>query len=420
MEKPEPSETLCIDNSTNIEPMRDLTDKHTPRALPVKGVRSLLLVLIIGGGLGIAADRLLLAPKRSPELTRSAAASIAEQQSPFTRVGDRIVVPPNSLLRSQLGVAEVTSQEVSRKLTLPAMVEADPARTVKVLPPVGGLVTALDVELGQRVEKGRELVVIDSGDLALAYSDRDKARAQLTLTKKALDRMMTLERVTAISVKDREGAQNDYAQAQAELERTELRLRAIGATAELKEGDRHLVVKAPVSGSVIDLEIAAGTVINDPTAAIMTIANLDTVWVTANVPEKDISFVYAGQTVDVTFPSYPEKAFSGKVLFVSDVIEPDTRRNKVRIAFDNSDKILKPNMFANATFVAPSVSQLTVPTSALLMTNDTTSVFVEVADWAFERRTVEIASQEGTSVAIKSGLQKGDRVVIKGGVRIND
>ena len=396
------------------------TDKQKIQVPPGRGSRSLVLVLVIGAGVGSAVDHLVFAPKRSAELAQSAAASAAEQQAPFTRVGDRIVVPPNSLLRSQLAVAQVVAKEVARKLVLPAVVEADPAHTVKVLPPVGGLVAALDVELGQRVEKGRDLVVIDSGDLALAYSDRDKARAQLMLTKKALDRMMALEKVTAIAIKDREGAQNDNAQAQAELERTELRLRAIGAAAELKEGDRHLIVKAPVSGSIIDLQIAAGAVINDPTAAMMTIANLDTVWVTANVPEKDISFVYPGQTVDVTFPSYPGKEYSGKVLFVSDLIEADTKRNKVRIAFDNPNKNLKPNMFANATFVAPSVSQLTVPTSALLMTNDTTSVFVEVADWAFERRNIEIASQEGIDVAIKAGLQAGDRVVIKGGVRIND
>jgi len=152
----------------------------------------------------------------------------------------------------------------------------------------------------------------------------------------------------------------------------------------------------------------------------MTIANLDTIWVTANVPEKDIAFVFPGQTVNVTFRSYPDDVFSGKVLFVSDVVESDTRRNKVRIAFDNPDKLLKPNMFADATFVAPSASRLIVPTSALMMTNDATSVFVEVSDWAFERRNVEIAYQEGTTVTIKAGLRPGERVVVKGGVRLND
>jgi membrane fusion protein, heavy metal efflux system len=152
----------------------------------------------------------------------------------------------------------------------------------------------------------------------------------------------------------------------------------------------------------------------------ITIANLDTIWVTANVPEKDIAFVFPGQTVNVTFRSYPDDVFTGKVLFVSDVVESDTRRNKVRIAFDNPDKMLKPNMFADATFVAPSMSRPMAPTAALLMTNDRTSVFVEVSDWAFERRTVEIAYQEGPAVAIKSGIRPGDRIVTKAAVRLND
>jgi cobalt-zinc-cadmium efflux system membrane fusion protein len=108
------------------------------------------------------------------------------------------------------------------------------------------------------------------------------------------------------------------------------------------------------------------------------------------------------------------------VLFVSDVLEPDTRRTKVRIAVDNPNKAFKPGMFATDAFIAPPVSRLVVRTSALVMTNDTTSVFVEVADWAFERRNVEIANQGGATAVIKSGLSPGDRVVVKGGVRLND
>jgi membrane fusion protein, heavy metal efflux system len=208
--------------------------------------------------------------------------------------------------------------------------------------------------------------------------------------------------------------------AEAPFSRAESRLRAVGAPADQKADSRLLSVKAPVSRSVIALEVAPGAFVNDPTAAMMTIASLDKVWVTANVPEKDVSFIFTGQTAKVIFASYPEKVFGGKVLFISDVIEPDTRRNKVRIAFDNPDKALKPNMFANATFVAPPVMRITVPNSALLMTNDKTSVFVEVASWAFERRNVEIANQDSAAAAVRSGLQPGERVVVKGGVRLND
>jgi len=399
-----------------------MTDQLQPAALQEDNRGNsgrVILVGVVGAVLGIAGTWYMLVPSRTPAVDRAVAAAAAAQPA-LRRIGDRMVVPPDSPLRRVLTVEEPAMREVARSLVLPAIVEADPARTVKVLPPVSGLVVQLKVQLGARVKQGQELAVIDSGDLAQAYSDVEKARATLTMTKKAIDRQMGLEKAGGAAVKEREQAENDHAQAVSELERSQTRLRAMGIPADQKEPSRLLSVKAPVDGSVIDLQVAPGAFLNDTAAAMMTISNLDTIWVTANVPEKDIAFVFTGQTVNVTFRSYPDKIFEGKVLFVSDVVEPDTRRNKVRIAFENPDKALKPNMFADATFLAPSVSRLMVPTSALVLTNDRTNVFVEAAEWAFERRDIEIAYQEGAMIAIKSGVKPGERVVVKGAVRLND
>jgi cobalt-zinc-cadmium efflux system membrane fusion protein len=389
-------------------------DSEVGKAKPKVAGRTILLI-VLGLVIGIATDRYLMAPRGIADVAQSTEVPAGP---PFTRVGERIVVPPDSLLRSLLVVKEAQANEVAHTLVLPAIVEADPGRTVKVLPPLTGRVISLKVQLGERVTQGQELAVIDSGDLAQAYSDDEKAKTVLTLTKQALDRQMGLEKSGGAAIKDREQAQSDYAQAQSELERAETRLRSLGVSAD--QPTRLLMLKAPADGSITDLEIAQGDYINDPTATAMTISNLDTIWVTANVPEKDTSFVFNGQAVNVAFPAYPDQSFSGKVLFVSDVLEPDTRRTKVRIAFDNPSKALKPNMFANATFVAPAVSRLTIPTSALLMSNDSTSVFIEAAPWAFERRIIEVDYQEGDNVTVKSGLQPGERVVVKGGVRLND
>jgi membrane fusion protein, heavy metal efflux system len=394
--------------------LRMTMSQETPPEHRSRPSRAWLLILI-GVVAGVAGERLVVPSKSETER-----ATPAVPPAPFTRVGDRIIVPETSLLRTQLAVEPAAARDVARELVLPAMVEADPARTVNVMPPVTGRVIDLMAQLGGRVTKGEQLAVIDSSDLAQALSDEEKARSALKLTKQTLDRLMVLEKTSAIAVKDREQAQSDYAQAVSELDRADARLRAIGAPLDAKANSRLLSVKSPIAGSVIALQVAPGAYVNDPTAAMMTIANLDVVWVTANVPEKDVSFVYPGQTVKVAVASYPGRALNGKVLFVSDVIEPDTRRNKVRIEFQNKDKALKPNMFATVTFVAPPVTQITVPNSALLMTNDKTSVFVEVESWAFERRIVEISYQEGTATAIKSGLRTGDRVVVKGAVRLND
>jgi cobalt-zinc-cadmium efflux system membrane fusion protein len=345
--------------------------------------------------------------------------------------GARVSVPEGSPLRGKLTVSAVSQREIQRKLVLPAVVEADPSRTVKVLPPVTGRVTDLMVQLGERVVQGQELAVIDSGDLAQAYADIEKARSVVTLTKKGLDRQLGLEKAGGAAIKDREQAQSDYDQAVAELERAESRLRAMGVLAnpppygpqragEGREGARLLTLKAPAAGSVIDLQVARGAFLNDPTAAIMTIADLGTVWVTANVPEKDTALVTKGQDVEVVLSAYPNEVFAGKVLFVSDILDPDTRRTKIRIAFENPDIKLKPNMFADATFLAPRQMVQVVPTRALVLKNETDRVFVEVAPWTFEARPVEVGFQQADQAIVEHGLKAGERIVVKGGVLLND
>jgi cobalt-zinc-cadmium efflux system membrane fusion protein len=118
--------------------------------------------------------------------------------------------------------------------------------------------------------------------------------------------------------------------------------------------------------------------------------------------------------------AYPDRPLHGKVLIVGDVIEPDSRRNKIRIAFANADYALKPNMFATVTLIGPSQPQVVLPSSSLLMNNDRTTVFVATAPWTFERRTVEPQLEEGPSVAIRSGISAGEQVVVKGGILLND
>jgi cobalt-zinc-cadmium efflux system membrane fusion protein len=359
-------------------------------------------------------------------LARPPAVLPQRESAAVAREGTRIIVPEGSPVRGKLTIGPVGEQVIQRKLVLPAVVEADPASTVKVLPPVTGRVTDLMVQLGERVTQGQELAVIDSGDLAQAYADIEKAKSVVTLTKKALDRQLGLEKAGGAAIRDREQAQSDHIQAVAELERAESRLRAMGVQADQKdqkdqkEEARLLTLKAPAAGSVIDLQVARGAFLNDLTAAIMTIANLGTIWVTANVPENDTARVTQGQDVEVVLPAYPGEVFAGKVLFVSDILDPDTRRTKVRIAFSNPDIRMKPNMFAEATFVAPRRTAPVVPAQALILKNETDQVFVEVAPWTFEARAVEVGFQQGDRAVIERGLKPGERVVMKGGVLLND
>src|SRR5262249_6479536 len=199
-------------------------------------------------------------------------------------------------------------------------------------------------------------------------------------------RQRDLSKIGGGSLKDQLQAETDYVTADVEHQRADARLRQIGVDPEAKDPMRTVTITAPIAGSVIDLSIAPGAFWNDSTAVLMTLADLTSVWVTANVPEKDTTLITKGQPVDVVFSAYPGELFKGEVLFVSDVLDPDTRRTKVRIVFQNEDMRLKPNMFATVTFFAPPVVVPAVPASALVLKNDRDRVFVEVAPWTFTTR----------------------------------
>jgi cobalt-zinc-cadmium efflux system membrane fusion protein len=371
------------------------------------------------GGIGLGLLLLIALLTHGFGLLGRAGKGSAEPQL-MVRQGDKILVPEGSSLRSRLGVMAAAAHAVNPKLSLPAVVESDPARTAAVLTPLSGRLIALKVALGDRVSRGQVVAVIDSPDLAQAYNDNEKAADSLKLTERNLGRQEAQNKLGVASDKDLDQARSDHTQSAAEYTRTQARLKMLGASATPTPASRQLSVLAPVGGSVTALSVAPGNMINDPTQPLMTIADLSTVWITAMVPEKDIAGVAKNQDAQVSLAAYPERLLRGKVLFLSDVIEPDSRRGKMRIAFANADYALKPNMFATVVLSVSARSLVVVPSSALLMNNDRTSVFVATAPWTFERRTVDAELEEGTSVAIRSGVAAGEQVLVKGAILLND
>lgn len=346
------------------------------------------------------------------------AAQHTAEHPQIVRRGVSIFIPEGSPYRARIVVEPVQVKNISRSRVVTGTVEPDPGRTVKILAPVAGRVSELDVALGDSVKKGQKLATIDSGDLAQAVADAEKARATVKLTKSALDRAVGLNKAGGLALRELEQAQNDYHQATSELKRAEARLEVIGDSGQVS-GQRQIVLTAPIDGTITTLETAPGDFIDNATESMMTISNLEKVWVTASVQEKDLSFVQKDERVEVSLLAYPGEVFAGRVQVISQLLEADTRRNKVRISFDNPHGIFKINMFATIRFFAPAAQSLLVPSSALFIVNDATSVFIETAPWTFQRKPVLIESDYEGSTIVR-GLEPGQRIVVRGGVLLND
>ena len=343
----------------------------------------------------------------------------AQPVEPVVHQGALRSVPAASPLRKALAVAEVSEQPVQRPITVPGVVEADPARLIRVVPPVSGRIDKLYKRLGDTVKVGDALFTLDSADLAQAWSDAGKAQVALTLAQHNLERQQELSRAEIAARKDLQQAESDQAQAANEAQRTKARLSQLGTTWGQGSG-RQYTLRSPIAGHVIDQAGAQGGFWNDTNAPIMTVADLSTVWLSASVQEKDLAAVFVGQAATITLNAYAGESFSGTVRTIAQVLDPDTRTVKVRVVLDNRAGRFRPGMFASAVFSGPSHLSAVVPAAALVQDGFNTRVFVEQSPWVFTPRIVKTGARVNELIEITEGLRAGERIVVRDGVLLND
>jgi len=327
----------------------------------------------------------------------------------YERQGNRVLVPKGSPLRDRIKVEPATEQLIQSQLLAPASVESDPARLAKISPPLSGRVEKLFVHLGDRVEKGQPLLILNAPDLVQAQADFVKAQSGLAQSQKTYARQKDLHEHGIGAQRDLEQAETDRTVAQSELGRAKKRLEQLGVSTDAPVGP--LVVRSPITGRVVDLAVTGGEFKNDMNAVLMTVADLSTVWLTASVQEKDLRRVKVGDEATAVFSAYPDEHFVGKVFSVADLLDLDTRSVKVRVAIDNPDGRFKPGMFATVRFAGTSTPRVVVPTTALVQRGDESFAFVEVGDFVFEPRRVATGPQQGGVTVITEGLDAGTRVV---------
>ncbi len=380
----------------------------------------------------------------------------------FVRQGQNIQIPAGSALRAAMELRTVKSVSKPHLVSFPGSIEADPSAVANILPPAAGRLLSMKVKWGEYVQKNQIIAEIGSNDLAQAHADYQVATSRVQLTSNILTRAQAVFRVGGNSFQDVQQAENDYLIAKTEEKRIKERLKLLGGldTQSAEETcsvkllkDKHpnptkvrsgpagetaknlsqsceraiaqrpdniLKIRSPISGQVININYGTGTFINDPTSILMTVINIKKVWVTANIPENLIGYIKPGQLVDIYLPAYPEQVSHGKVGFLNAVMDPDTRTNKTRIDILNLGRELLPNMFATVQIQVPQPKKVMIPISSILMQNETTSVFVEKTPWVCERRTVQLGLEDGQEVRVLSGLKPGERIVVSGGVFIND
>jgi len=235
-------------------------------------------------------------------------------------------------------------------LILSGEIAADANRTARVFPRVGGQVLRVGVDLGDEVKQGQVLAVLQSREIAELQNQSTAGTAELAVARKNLAVAEELFDNGLAAGQDVFKARAELARATGTATRNHRQLDTYG----LARGGQY-ELKAPVSGYVIEKNVAAGLRFNaaDMPAA-FTVANLDSVWVMANVFESDLTLVHRSQAVEITTLSYPDQALQGRINQVFHVLDHDSKVMKVRCTLPNPGHLLKPGMHAQVRVLAAS------------------------------------------------------------------
>jgi len=313
----------------------------------------------------------------------------------------------------RFSLATVEQERAFAELKVNGVVAPDVSRTVPVLSLAGGRAVDIGARLGDDVMKGQVLLRINSPDVALAFSDYEKFRADELLARRQLERSQLLFAKGAIAKKDLETAEDAEQKAKVDLETAAERIRILGA--DLNHPSPIVEVRAPSSGTIIEQNVTGGTGVRsmDNSPNLFTIADLSRVWVLCDVYENDLSRVHLGDFAEVRLNAYPDRVFKGRVGNISRVLDPATRTAKVRLELENSGHLMRAGMFATATFRAQTGQMRPViPTAAILRLHDKDWVFCPEGGRRFRRMEIQAGpvASDG-SQEVLSGLSPGDKVV---------
>lgn len=220
------------------------------------------------------------------------------------------------------------------------------------------------------------------------------------------------------SVQKLKGAGKDVVQINNRLlEAARRKLQLLGvsdeAVAQLEQTRRandHMTIYAQFGGTVLEKLLLPGAYIM-PGEKLYSLSDLSTVWMYADLYEKDLADIKVGQPVTVTSNAYPGEVFSGQVTFINPILDDSSRTVKVRVAMGNPGGRLKPNLFVNAAINVPLGETLVVPESSLLDTGTRKVVFVAQGEDTFVKRDVVIGKEADGYIQILSGLAPGEVVV---------
>lgn len=325
-----------------------------------------------------------------------------------------------------LKVGLPVSLEIADTLRVPGRVEADERTLVRVGANVTGRIVEVNAMLGDKVHSGTVLAKISSPELTKAQLAFLRANSQTTLAERAAERAHQLLMADVIGGAELQRRESELQVFRAELSAAtdQLRLLGVGSKAlnNLAKLGRILPsveITVPTKGVVIERKVAVGQVVK-PSDQLFSIADLSSVWVVGDVPEQSARRVKVNQHVEIYIPALGDVRLIGRIVFVADTVDPETRTVMVRTLVENKRRNLKPAMLARMYITGVQHKQLVIPEGAVVREDNRDHVFIAQGDDHFLLVPVELGEAVDHVRPVLKGLTEDRRIVLDGAFHLNN
>jgi cobalt-zinc-cadmium efflux system membrane fusion protein len=326
----------------------------------------------------------------------------------------------------QIKVGQPEWEYVAGTLRVAGRVEADETRMARVSAAVTGRIMDLDVMEGQHVERGQVLATIYSTDLSAMQTSLLKAHTQQQLAGRAVARAKQLLEAGVIGEAELQRRQAELDQSNAELVSAREQLKVLGMSKEALDKlerthvvDSLIPITSTISGRVLERKITIGQVVQAAETAFV-VGDLSHVWLVADVPEQSAGAIAIGKTVQAEIPALPGEKITGKLTYVSAIVDPETRTVRTRMNLPNPQRKYKPAMLANITLMDGAEKRLVLPDGAVVRESNADYVFVQTAPDKFLLRRVTLGPEYRAGRALESGLREGEQIVREGAFHLNN
>ena len=334
--------------------------------------------------------------------------------------GDTLVVSSTSTIASRLECGIVGDSVYAATLTTTGVVMAIPSAYAEVAAPFSGRVVRSLVRMGQNVKAGTPLFEISSSDDGVVVKNYVQTKSEKEMAKRALDRTQDLFDNKVASAKELDEVKTAYGLALEEYRHAVAVAKEYQIDLKSAEVGQPMVVRSPISGKVLGNNLVIGEYLKEDADAKVVVADLDKVWVKANVSEMDAPYVDGIKEVEVSLVARPDSTVKGHVAYVGGILDPETRTVQTIIECSNPRHLMLPNMYAQVRMQVQNCNSIIVPKGAVLQGDKSRYVLRKVDDGCFVRTPVEVISVDEHSLRVVKGLKAGDEIVMQGGFYLVD